>query len=296
MPRQKIPDYKCQQCPSIYLSQNGLDNHIVKEHSNQREQVPGYAQSPSTPSLPKYIPRNRSTTYNCKLCNFKYLEQSGLDKHMVKDHNVTSTASDDVISPMSVLMNRPTVGQVANSTYTPRRRTQDFKCQYCPLESPSIYLTESGLSKHVEKEHNNPVTVTESPKQDWKPVDITEIVQRSNTNKFTPLTPITKLGSNIVIEKVVPNVEEKPTKRKGKKEKDPNAPKRGMTAYFMFMGEERKKVKEANPEFGVAEIGKELGRRWNNLDESLKGKYNEMAAKDRARYEMEMKEYRKSQA
>jgi len=290
MPRQKIPDFKCQQCPSIYLSQNGLDKHIVKEHSNQNEHTP----KAPTPNLPIYVPRNRSSTYNCKMCNFKYLEQSGLDKHMVKDHNTTSGSAAEVISPMTVLMNRPATGQVVNSTYTPRRRTQDFKCQYCPTESPSIYLTETGLAKHVEKEHKNPMT--EPSKQDWEPVDITEIVQRSGINVNGGMTPIRKLGSNIVIEKISSNVEEKASKRKGKKVKDPNAPKRALTAYFMFMADERKKVKEANPDFGVAQIAKELGSRWNNLEESQKHKYNEQSAKDKARYEAEMKEYSKNQA
>lgn len=297
MPRQKIPDFKCQQCPSIYLSQNGLDNHIVKEHGNQDEAMA----KPPTPNLPKYVPRNRSSTYNCKMCNFKYLEQSGLDKHMVKDHNITPGSADEVISPMTVLMNRPAAGQVVNSPYTPRRRTQDFKCLYCPPESPSIYLSQNGLDKHVVKEHSNQDEAT--PKAS---PNLPKFVpgNRSTTNEVvsTISAPTNKPATGqvdplaIVIEKIVPKVEEKAKKRKGKKEKDPNAPKRALTAYFLFMADERTKVKEANPGFGVGEVAKEIGSRWNNMDEFQKEKYTEQSAKNRARYEAEMKEYKENKA
>lgn len=297
MPRQKIPDFKCQECPSIYLSQNGLDNHILKEHSNKNEDSP----KPQTPNLPKYIPRNRSSTYNCKLCNFKYLEQSGLDKHMVKDHNIISESADEVISPMSVVMNRPAAGQV-NSNYTPRRRTQDFKCLYCPPESPSIYLSQNGLDKHVVKEHSSqdeptpkspnlsksvPSRIISSPHH-WKKSGLGDEVIVPAAGQADPLA--------IVIEKIGSNGEDKARKRNLKKKKDPNAPKRALTAYFLFMADERTKVKDANPGFGVADISKELGNRWNNMDEFQKEKYIEMAAKDRARYDAEMKEYKENQA
>lgn len=297
MPRQRIPDFRCQQCPSIYLSQTGLDNHVEKEHTNQD----GSAPKSTTPTLPKYVPRNRSSTLNCTMCNYKYLEQSGLDKHMIKDHNVTPEAGADMTSPMTMVMNRPASGQV-NTTYTPRRRTQDFKCQYCPLEAPSIYLTETGLAKHVEKDHHNPPA---EPKQDWKAVDITEIFQRSNSNMGSPFMSSPKVENKVVIEKIIP-IEEKviktpkqgktPNQRKSKKVKDPNAPKRPLTGYFLFMGDERAKVRASNPDFTVAEIGRELGDRWNSLDAAKKEKYQEQAAKDRARYDLEMKEYSKSLA
>ncbi|ODM86589.1 High mobility group protein DSP1 [Orchesella cincta] len=47
-----------------------------------------------------------------------------------------------------------------------------------------------------------------------------------------------------------------------KKAKDPNAPKRGLSAFFWFSHDERAKVKGANPGFGVADVAKVLGRMW----------------------------------
>jgi len=42
----------------------------------------------------------------------------------------------------------------------------------------------------------------------------------------------------------------------------------------------------------VGEIAKELGRRWNDCGEEVKGKYEALAAKDKARYEKEVKAYK----
>ena len=44
--------------------------------------------------------------------------------------------------------------------------------------------------------------------------------------------------------------------KKAKKIKDPNAPKRPMTAYFLFMGEKRAEVKKSNPDIKVQDIVK----------------------------------------
>jgi len=42
----------------------------------------------------------------------------------------------------------------------------------------------------------------------------------------------------------------------------------------------------------VGEVAKELGRRWNECTEDQKSKYEALAAKDKARYEKEMKAYK----
>jgi len=52
-------------------------------------------------------------------------------------------------------------------------------------------------------------------------------------------------------------------KRRKKKDKDPNRPKKNMTAFFFFSADYRDEVKRENPDFKVADIGRELVRfRW----------------------------------
>jgi len=81
--------------------------------------------------------------------------------------------------------------------------------------------------------------------------------------------------------------------RKQKKVKDPNAPKRGMTAFFFFAQDQRPTVVKAHPTWKVSEVASELGRQWKALPEAKKKSYEAKAQVDKARYEREMKAYRK---
>lgn len=86
--------------------------------------------------------------------------------------------------------------------------------------------------------------------------------------------------------------------------KDPNAPKRPLTAYFMWLKENREKIKQSNPGFNliltstimlnslgmsVIEISKAAGVQWNALKD--KTRWEKMAADDKVRYEREMAKY-----
>ena len=82
--------------------------------------------------------------------------------------------------------------------------------------------------------------------------------------------------------------------RKTKRTKDPNAPKRALSGFFWFSQDERHKVKAANPDFGVGDVAKELGRRWSEVSEDVKAKYEALAANDRVRYDKEKIAYQLS--
>jgi len=82
--------------------------------------------------------------------------------------------------------------------------------------------------------------------------------------------------------------------KKGKATKDPNAPKRSLSAFFCFCNEERAKVKAKYPSYTVGDVAKELGKRWEVCPN--KPKFEEIAAKDKQRYEREMAAYKKGGA
>jgi hypothetical protein len=73
---------------------------------------------------------------------------------------------------------------------------------------------------------------------------------------------------------------------KKKAKKDPNAPKKGLSAYMFFAKEMREKIKEENPEATFGEIGKLLGEAWAEQED--KSKYEKLAKEDKKRYESEM--------
>jgi len=126
--RKKIPDYKCPQCPIKYLSQSGVENHLVRVHGAEGS---GNAPPAWTPPVNNYTPRQRSSTFNCNQCIKKYLSQDGLDQHVEREHGGNG-------------------GQPASQpAYQPRKRTSTFNCTQCIKK----YLSQDGLDAHVKKEH-----------------------------------------------------------------------------------------------------------------------------------------------
>merc|ERR1711963_279160 len=74
--------------------------------------------------------------------------------------------------------------------------------------------------------------------------------------------------------------------------KDPNAPKKPLSAYFLFSQEERLKVKAENPDYSITEVAKELGKRWATLNPDIKGSYEQRYQDARRLYESEMNNYK----
>lgn len=71
--------------------------------------------------------------------------------------------------------------------------------------------------------------------------------------------------------------------QKRKRAKDPNAPKRNLSAFFFFCNEERPAIRKEHPDWSVGDVAKELGKKWELC--SNKPKFEELARKDKKRYE-----------
>jgi len=78
---------------------------------------------------------------------------------------------------------------------------------------------------------------------------------------------------------------------KKSKKKDPNAPKRGLSAYMFFANEQRENVREENPGITFGQVGKILGERWKALNDKQRAPYEAKAAADKKRYEDEKQAY-----
>merc|ERR1712243_230014 len=85
--------------------------------------------------------------------------------------------------------------------------------------------------------------------------------------------------------------DEAPKQKRKTKKKDPNAPKRPTSAYFFYAGDVRPGIREENPDMKITEVMSLIGQQWRELEEEDKKPYEEQAAKDRKRYEKEMKAY-----
>ncbi|POY70702.1 hypothetical protein BMF94_6285 [Rhodotorula taiwanensis] len=76
-----------------------------------------------------------------------------------------------------------------------------------------------------------------------------------------------------------------------KPKKDPNAPKRNLSAYMIFSQDKRAEVKEENPDVSFGELGKLLGAKWKSVTPEEKKIYEDKAAADKTRYEKEKAAY-----
>lgn len=79
---------------------------------------------------------------------------------------------------------------------------------------------------------------------------------------------------------------------KKKKKKDPNAPKRNMSAFFLYSNDVRATVKEENPEAKFGDIAKIISRQYKELTEKELAKYQKLAAEDKERYQRQMAAYK----
>jgi len=100
--------------------------------------------------------------------------------------------------------------------------------------------------------------------------------------------------------KLTPEWRKEWTKKYGKKhpkktrktKKDPNHPKHPKNGYLFYSLDVRKRRQDQNPDKNFKEITALVADEWRNLSAGKKKKYEDMAKKDRARYQKEMKNYK----
>ncbi|ODV74321.1 non-histone chromosomal protein 6 [Cyberlindnera jadinii NRRL Y-1542] len=80
-----------------------------------------------------------------------------------------------------------------------------------------------------------------------------------------------------------------------RKKKDPNAPKRSLSAYMFFANENRDIVRAENPGISFGGVGKLLGEKWKALTPEGKVPYEQKAEADKKRYEQEKANYQAQQ-
>lgn len=83
-------------------------------------------------------------------------------------------------------------------------------------------------------------------------------------------------------------------KRK-KKKKDPNAPKRPQSAFFLFCADRRALVKAEHPSYTVGDIARDLGKKWSETKPDVKATYAKQGEKEKEKYNKKMAVYRAEQ-
>jgi high mobility group protein B1 len=148
------------------------------------------------------------------------------------------------------------------------------------------YFVQTCRDEHKKKHPNENVVFAEFSKkcaERWK------LMNDKEKQRFQALAEKDKKRYDNEMKDYVPPKNSK----KRKRTKDPNAPKRALSAFFWFCNDERPKVRAEQPDSSVGDIAKELGKRWGVQTPEQKKKYEQLATKDKARYEKESTAYKK---
>lgn len=85
--------------------------------------------------------------------------------------------------------------------------------------------------------------------------------------------------------------EDKKTGAKKKAKKDPDAPKKAMSAFMYFSNKMRPKIKAENPDISFGDLGKRIGELYRALTPEEKEPYEKMATNDKKRFERDNAAY-----
>ncbi|XP_066467515.1 FACT complex subunit SSRP1 [Tiliqua scincoides] len=87
--------------------------------------------------------------------------------------------------------------------------------------------------------------------------------------------------------------ERRPRKKQSesKKGKDPNAPKRPLSAYMLWLNANRDKIRSDSPGMSVTDVSKKAGELWKGMSKEKKEEWDRKAEDAKREYEKAMKDY-----
>lgn len=148
--------------------------------------------------------------------------------------------------------------------------------------SAYAYFVQTCRDEHKKKSPEIPVNFAEFSKkcsERWKIMSVKE------KSKFDDLAKVDKVRYDREMKDFGPT-------KGGKRKKDPNAPKRPPSGFFLFCSDFRPKIKSTNPGISIGDIAKKLGEMWNNLSDGEKQPYNIKAGKLKEKYEKDVADYK----
>jgi high mobility group protein B2 len=170
---------------------------------------------------------------------------------------------------------------------TKKRRTKKGKDPNKPKRNMSAFFLYSNANRARVKEENSGIKfgrIAQILSEEFKAISTDEraewdVAARKDKERYEREMEDYEPPSDL---------DEGPSKRK---KKDPNAPKRNMSAYFIYSNATRSDVREANPEAKFGDIARIISANWKQLGEKDKKKYDALAVEDKERYQRQMAEY-----
>ncbi|XP_034971871.1 high mobility group protein B1 [Zootoca vivipara] len=150
--------------------------------------------------------------------------------------------------------------------------------------SSYAYFVQTCREEHKKKHPEASVNFSEFSKkcsERWKTMSAKE------KGKFEDMARADKVRYEREMESYIP-----PKGETKKKFKDPNAPKRPPSAFFLFCSEYRPKIKGEHPGLSIGDVAKKLGEMWNNTSANDKQPFEKKASKLKEKYEKDVAAYR----
>merc|ERR1712212_151378 len=151
--------------------------------------------------------------------------------------------------------------------------------------SSYAYFVQTCREEHKKKHPGTSVGFAEFSKkcsERWKTMSAKEKV------KFEDMAKNDKVRYDREMKTYIPPKGSKKTKKK----KDPNAPKRPPSAFFVFCSDHRPRIKEEHPGISIGDIAKKLGELWSTQTSKDKAPYEAKAGKLKEKYEKDVAAYR----
>ncbi|KAK1175895.1 high mobility group protein B2-like [Acipenser oxyrinchus oxyrinchus] len=150
--------------------------------------------------------------------------------------------------------------------------------------SSYAYFVQTCREEHKKKHPDTSVNFSEFSKkcsERWRTMSAKE------KGKFEDLAKSDKTRYDHEMKDYIP-----PKGEKGKKKKDPNAPKRPPSAFFVFCSENRPKIKVDYPGSSIGDTAKKLGEMWSKQTAKDKVPFEQKALKLKEKYEKDVAAYR----
>ncbi|XP_068614254.1 high mobility group protein B1-like [Brachionichthys hirsutus] len=150
--------------------------------------------------------------------------------------------------------------------------------------SSYAYFVQTCRQEHKKKHPDASVNFAEFSKkcsERWKTMSPKE------KGKFEDMAKLDKVRYEKEMRNYIP-----PKGHKKKRFKDPNAPKRPPSAFFLFCADFRPKVKGECPGLTIGDTAKKLGEMWNGSSAENKQPYEKKAAKLKEKYDKDIICYR----
>ncbi|KAJ4935486.1 hypothetical protein JOQ06_017019 [Pogonophryne albipinna] len=150
--------------------------------------------------------------------------------------------------------------------------------------SSYAYFVQTCREEHKKKHPEASVNFSEFSKkcsERWK------TMSQKEKGKFEDLAKLDKVRYERDMQNYDP-----PAGQRKKRFKDPNAPKRPPSAFFLFCGDFRAKIKSEHPGLTIGDTAKKLGEMWNTSSAENKQPYERKGAKLKEKYDKDVLAYR----